>query len=435
MITRGYKNWARLAAVGAAAAMVVGCGDDPVTPAVVLPAGAVVQGPVEGAVVFADQVNAGTVGVLDDAEKPYSATTGADGTFQISAVPPYAYELISVGGVDKITNRPAITMRAEGGTGGSAVTTNVLTPLTTLVALTPPAQRDAMKQTIAALGVDYNAKIDEGITPAAAALVKAVTTTVSQVVAVLNSAAGGTETAQAIPTTAVKAVQTELLTQLAANLAGKTAADLNSAAEIAAITQTATTTAITALAADSNKAGGLTVTATAATLAAQVSTSVSNVVTAIETAAGGSLSTEASSIKAEATIVDNVLVATIQQSTSDVATEAVVTAANVTAAPPPNKAPTITGSPSASGSVGVAFTYTPTVADEDSGDILTLSITGVKAIPPGLTFNPTTGVISGTPTAAGTGAYTIRVSDGVASAQLSVTLTFTRVTGATGATF
>jgi hypothetical protein len=434
MITRGYKNWARLAAVAAAAAAVVGCGDDPV-PVVVLPAGAVVQGPVEGAVVFADQVNAGTVGVLDDAEKPYSATTGSDGTFQISAVPPYVYELISVGGIDKITNRPAITMRAEGGTGGSAITTNVLTPLTTLVALTPPAQRDAMKQTIAALGVDYKAKIDEGITPAAAALVKAVTTTASQVVAVLNSAAGGTETTQAIPTTAVKAVQTEVLTQLAANLAGKTAADLNSAAEIAAVTQTATTTAITALSADTTKAGGLTVTATAAAVAAEVSTSVSNVVTAIAATAGGSLATDASSIKAEATVVDAGAVATIQQSTSNATTAAVVTAASVTAVLPSNKAPTITGASSASGSVGVAFTYTPTVADEDAGDILTLSITGAKAIPPGLTFNPATGVISGTPTAAGTGTYKIRVTDGVASDELTVTLTFTRVTGSTGATF
>ncbi|MFM1854997.1 MAG: putative Ig domain [Pseudomonadota bacterium] len=431
----GLKAWARWTMVAAAAAMVVGCGDDPV-PVVVLPAGAVVQGPVEGAIVFADQVNAGTVGVLDDAEKPYSATTGADGTFQISSVPPYAYELVSVGGVDKITNRPAITMRAEGGAGGSAVTTNVLTPLTTLVAVTPPAQREAMKQTIAALGVDYKAKIDEGITPAAAALVKAVTTTASQVVAVLNSAAGGSEAVQKIPTTAVKAVQTELLTQLASNLAGKTAADLDSPAKVAAVTETATTTAVTRLVSGEAPAGGLTVAATAATIATQVATSVSDVVTAIQTTAGGTLGTDATSIKAEAVVVADA-VAAIQESTSDAATTAAVTAADVVVPPPPNQAPTITGAASASGSVGVAFTYTPTVADADSSDILTLSITGSKAIPPGLTFNPTTGVISGTPTAAGTGTYTISVSDGVESASppLTVTLTFTRVTGATGATF
>ncbi len=440
MITRGYKNWARLVAVAAAAAVVVGCGDDPV-PVVVLPAGNVVQGPVQGATVFADRLNLGNVGVLDAEERAYSAITGSDGSFQITSAPPYAYQLVSSGGTDTITNQPAITMLAEGGSAGSAVTTNVLTPLTTLVALTPPASREALRNTIRALGVEPNARIDQNITPAAAALVKAVTTTVTQVVAVLNDAAGGTQSVQAIPAAAVKAVQTELLTQFATTLVGKTAADLNDSAKIATVAQTATSTAVTRLAPGGGaSAGGLTLTVTGATataIATQVSNTVTTVVNAIATAPGATLSASTSDARPEATVVANA-VATIQSSTSNAATTAIVQAANVAVVAPPNNRPTISGPSSDSGSVGATFTYEPRVSDTDVGDILKLSITGDKAIPPGLTFNHATGVISGTPTAEGTGTYTINVTDDrglSAQPPLTVTLTFTRVTGATGATF
>jgi hypothetical protein len=106
----------------------------------------------------------------------------------------------------------------------------------------------------------------------------------------------------------------------------------------------------------------------------------------------------------------------------------------VTVTQPTNNTPTISGAASASGTVGVSFTYAPTTADVD-GDLLTLSISGSKAIPPGLTFNPLTGAITGIPTASGSGTYTITVSDGRKTASLTVTLSFTRTTGATGATF
>lgn len=434
------KGWSRVAVIAAAAAAVAACGDDP-APAIVLPQGAVVQGPVKDAVIFADEVVADGRGngILDAKEKEFSTTTDSQGNWKLTKVPNYDYEMVSVGGTDTITQQPAIVMRAEGGKANQAVTTKNVTPLTTLVQLTPPANREAMKTTIKALGVDFDKKIDEGITPAAAALVKAVTTTATQVVAVLNTAAGGNETTQAIPTTAVKAVQTELLIQLATNLAGKTAAELNTAGEIATITQTSTETAVTRLVAGTAPSGGLTLNtanaaATATQIAAQVSTTVTDVVTAIETTAGGTLATASSSIKPESQVVAAAVQA-IQDSTSNAATQAVVAAAAVTVIPPVNKPPQISGNSSASGSVDVAFTYTPTISDENTADTLTLSISGAKPIPPGLSFNPATGVISGTPTAAGTGTYTIRVSDGVDSAELTVTLTFIRATGSTGATF
>jgi hypothetical protein len=100
-----------------------------------------------------------------------------------------------------------------------------------------------------------------------------------------------------------------------------------------------------------------------------------------------------------------------------------------------NSQPTITGSSSATGVVGTAFRYVPTVADADASDTLIVSYSSQNALPSGLTFNPSTGVISGTPTRAGSGVYVIKVSDGVASAELTVTVTITTPTGATGASF
>ena len=84
---------ARLAAVAAAAALVVGCGlkeDDPVT--VAAPGGAVVQGPVSGAIVFADKIPAGQArgnGTVDADEKAYSTTTDASGNWRLTAVLTY----------------------------------------------------------------------------------------------------------------------------------------------------------------------------------------------------------------------------------------------------------------------------------------------------------------------------------------------------------
>ena len=444
MEKRSLHAATRLAAVAAAAALVVGCGlkeDDPVT--VAAPGGAVVQGPVSGAIVFADRIPAGQVrgnGVVDADEKAYSTTTSSTGIWKLTAVPTYDYEIVSLGGTDTITSQPAITMRAEGGKAGQTVTSQAVTPLTTLVQLTPEANRAALKTTIQSLGVAYNAKIDEGITPAAAALVKAVTTTASMVVEVLNTAAGGNDNTRLLSTQAVKSVQTEVLAALATNLVGKTAAQLDTGTEIATITQAATTSAVTAMAADSSKAGGVALAldnAAITQVAQSVATSTTTVVDAIATATSsgnGPLATTAASIKPEAQIVTQNVSAAIETQTSASAAQQTLQNVTVTVTPPTNTPPTITGAASAAGTVGVAFTYTPTVADAES-DLLTLSITGSKAIPPGLTFNPLTGAITGVPTASGTGTYSITVSDGRQTASLSVTLTFTRTTGATGATF
>jgi hypothetical protein len=423
------KSLGRLMAVTAAAALVAGCGDDPV-PVGTLPAGNVVQGPVVGATVFADRTDSATGftrNIQDSGE--VAAVTDGTGAFQFAAAPSYAYDLISTGGTDSITNLPAITLRAEGGSAGSATTTNVLTPLTTLVALAPENQRESLRATIRALGVEPNARIDQGITPAAAALVKAVTTTVAQVTGVVGSASGG------LPLEARDAIQTEVARSLASNLVN--ASNLTSAAGIAAVTRNATTSALTTLAQAPARAGGVTITAsltTVAEVAAAVAASTTTVVNAVQTAAGGTLATTAGSVKPEKDIVVASVSQAIASETSTNKLASVQQSTGITAVAPANRPPTIAGDTSRTGVVDTAFSYVPTIADPDQ-NTLNVTVSGSKALPPGLKLNPVTGAITGTPTAQGTGTYTLTVTDGRAQASLTVTFTFTRPTGATGATF
>jgi hypothetical protein len=86
---------------------------------------------------------------------------------------------------------------------------------------------------------------------------------------------------------------------------------------------------------------------------------------------------------------------------------------NVTAAA--NRAPTITGSPATSGTVGTAYSFTPSATDPDGG---TLGFT-IQNRPTWAAFDTATGRLSGTPTATGTFSnIIITVSDGRLTASL-----------------
>jgi hypothetical protein len=83
-----------------------------------------------------------------------------------------------------------------------------------------------------------------------------------------------------------------------------------------------------------------------------------------------------------------------------------------------NAAPTISGTPPTTSTVGTQYSFTPTGADAD-GDTLTYSIANR---PTWATFTASTGRLQGTPTASNAGTFanvTISVSDGQASAQLA----------------
>jgi len=84
---------------------------------------------------------------------------------------------------------------------------------------------------------------------------------------------------------------------------------------------------------------------------------------------------------------------------------------------PGNQAPTISGTPASTATVGQAYSFTPTAADPD-GQALTFSIANR---PTWATFNTATGRLTGKPTAADVGTYSgivITVSDGAANVSL-----------------
>jgi hypothetical protein len=94
------------------------------------------------------------------------------------------------------------------------------------------------------------------------------------------------------------------------------------------------------------------------------------------------------------------------------------TAQNGSGGPTGNAPPTINGQPSGSVQAGQAYTFQPSASDPN-GDALTFSVTNK---PDWADFNPATGRLSGTPTAADIATYSgisISVSDGQASASLS----------------
>jgi hypothetical protein len=83
-----------------------------------------------------------------------------------------------------------------------------------------------------------------------------------------------------------------------------------------------------------------------------------------------------------------------------------------------NHAPTISGTPSTSVTVGSLYEFTPTSSDED-GDPLTFSVSG---LPSWASFDEQSGKISGIPTLADVGvteSIVITVTDGSASAALT----------------
>ena len=88
-------------------------------------------------------------------------------------------------------------------------------------------------------------------------------------------------------------------------------------------------------------------------------------------------------------------------------------------------APVITSATSASGTVGTAFSYQIAATSNPTS----FSATG---LPAGLTVNSTTGLISGTPTAAGTSIVSLKASNSSGNGNATLTLTITPSSGASG---
>jgi RHS repeat-associated protein len=94
----------------------------------------------------------------------------------------------------------------------------------------------------------------------------------------------------------------------------------------------------------------------------------------------------------------------------------------VSAPAPTNRPPTITSMAPTTATAGTPYTYTATATDPDAGDVLAYSL---PTAPAGMSINPTTGVITWTPTLAQIGDHdvTVRVTDsGGLSAQQGLSI-------------
>lgn len=110
--------------------------------------------------------------------------------------------------------------------------------------------------------------------------------------------------------------------------------------------------------------------------------------------------------------------ANIMISVSDGRASAALPAFAINVQKPPNRAPTINGTPPTSVTAGAAYSFTPSAADPDND---TLGYT-IQNKPTWAAFDTATGRLSGTPTSQNVGSFgsiVITVSDGTANASLA----------------
>ena len=207
MSGRDYKNWVRLAAVAAAVTVVVGCGDDPVTPT--------------STIVVSDPYATGCTVTVGGATAIETTTAGV---YRVTAALNGANAVVATNCVDSVTRVKLPDLRSDGSTSGLV---EIVSPVTTMIEAlvasgTPRAEAKSSVATIlnvpeANLEKDPVSDLD---------LQKAATfvTTVLDVVRSIVEAANVTGATQ---TTIVNAALTSLVTTAKATSATVATVDLN----------------------------------------------------------------------------------------------------------------------------------------------------------------------------------------------------------------
>jgi Bacterial Ig-like domain len=295
--------------------------------------GKVIQGAVSGATVFADKIVANGRGdmVMDSTESQYTTVTDSSGHFTLSATPPYDYMIVSRGGTDTLSGKPAGMMLAPAGAQN-------VSALTTMVAL-DPTLKTKMESLMG--GTRYDADITLSVSPAALMLAKTIETSVQALTESLNPGGNTISSGQ------VNDIQLTTLSNLASQISSLNATELSSPASL----QTMVTTAVTATAtAIDSRYTNINI-GSAATLASNIAATVPTIATAISGSATASLSSTGTSSEAAQlpTADQNALSAAVNVSVSQ-------SSATVSVAPPTTTpditAPTVTATTPASGTTG-----------------------------------------------------------------------------------
>jgi hypothetical protein len=253
-----------------------GCGSSknptPLTPAPMGQSGRLVQGPVTGATLFADNVSGGVRFTLDAGEAS-TKTDATTGNFILPSVPGYNYILVSKGGTDKLTGLPAMQMLAPAGSAN-------VTPLTTLVALDTTGTVKAKLEALMT-GGKYDTDISTTASPAILLVAKSVETIVQTITsAITASAAAGSNT---ISSSQMASIQAQTMKAIAVEFAKTTvtAETLSEPDNLTTTLQTATTTAATSI-----NAANTNITISAATATAIATSAVSATATAFALGVG-----------------------------------------------------------------------------------------------------------------------------------------------------
>jgi hypothetical protein len=136
--------------------------------------GSVVQGPVVGATVFADNVKAGSgTRFVKDVGEMVATIDPVTGKYTLPSMPSYNFILVSTGGTDTITTQRALLLLAPAGC------TNI-TPLTTLVALDTTKKIEKKLEALNG-GRKYDSNVSTNATPAILLLIKSAETAVKSV--------------------------------------------------------------------------------------------------------------------------------------------------------------------------------------------------------------------------------------------------------------
>lgn len=203
--------------------------------------GSVVQSPVGGATVFADNVASGSRFNQDGGEVA-AQTDPATGKFFLPSFPTYDFVLVSTGGTDKTTGRPALIQLAPAGSAN-------VTPLTTLVTFDTSKR---LKPRLEALmgGAKFDANIAATASPAIQMLISSVETAVHTVSEAIRKAAA--DSGNSITQKQINQIQIQAWREIALALAAADTAALATPAGLHAALQAALNNAIATIKNDPN---------------------------------------------------------------------------------------------------------------------------------------------------------------------------------------
>jgi hypothetical protein len=317
--------------------------------------GKLVQGPVTGATVFADNVQGGVRFVQDGTE--ITAVTNSSGGYTLPTLPTYSYILVSKGGTDQMTGMPAIQMLAPAGAAN-------ITPLTTLVTLDTSGLLKAKLEALLPNGAKYDTDVSENSSPAVLLLVKSIETAARSLTVAISDKSGSK-----ISDTQNAYIQARIMQAIAQTLAdtGTSAADISTPSTLTTKLTTALGVAVTYILADNSN---ITITnaADAVTIASTLATnSVAAAAASLNVSPSLSSPLDMASVKKEATLLN--AAATFMNAVTNTVTAIIGTTITAVITPPIFNPPVIpvvtvtitaiitgaTGSTGSSGGTGQQF--------------------------------------------------------------------------------